>query len=130
MKHTLLVASVISTMTMTLSAELPASIQAKFVRIIAGTSIACKHQALVSDLSAIGVAVDPASKFGFATTESEVNTMKGKLIIVTSLPLLAKGGSIAIVEEGGKPQIYLHMGNLNASGVVPPDAILKIGKKL
>ena len=40
------------------------------------------------------------------------------------------GGSIAVVEEGGKPQIYLHMGNLAASGVTLSDAVLKIGKRL
>ena len=49
------------------------------------------------------------------------------------MPLLTlaeiPGGCIAIIEEGGKPAIYLHMQNINASGVALSEAILKIGKQ-
>jgi hypothetical protein len=57
-----------------------------------------------------------------------MGAFKGKLIICPKLEWLPKGGSIAIVEEGGKPAIYLHMQNIGASGVTLSDAVLKIGK--
>lgn len=111
--------------------ELPLTLQAKFIKIlVAGSGIVCHGADLTNELKALGIAVSPSAKFAFAANESELKAMKGKLIIVPSLDLLPKGGSIAIVEENGKPQIYLHMGNIAASGVVLSDSLLKIGKKL
>ena len=40
------------------------------------------------------------------------------------------GACIAIVEEAGKPQLYLHSANTKASGVTVSDAIMKIAKKI
>lgn len=114
--------------------DLPTGIQAKFVKIIAGsggaTAVACKDGAMTGEFKTVGLAVDGGSKVAYAGSEADLGAFKGKLIIVPKLEWLPKGGAIAVVEEGGKPAIYLHMGNISASGVTLSDTILKIGKKL
>ena len=117
--------------------ELPAETQAKFVKILASSAgsagkVNCSNAALVAELGKVGVAHDGGSKVAWASTEGEVKSLKGagKMVICGKLEWLPSGGAIAIVEEGGKPQIYLHMGNISASGVTLSDAVLKIGKKL
>ena len=115
-------------------ADLPAGIQAKFIKIISASgganAVACKDSTMAGEIKTAGFAVDGASKVAYAGSEGDLAAFKGKLIIVPKLEWLPKGGSIAIVEEGGKPAIYLHMGNIAASGVPLSDTILKIGKKL
>ncbi len=115
-------------------ADLPAGIQAKFIKIISASgganAVACKDSTMAGEIKTAGFAVDGASKVAYAGSEGDLAAFKGKLIIVPKLEWLPKGGSIAIVEEGGKPAIYLHMGNIAASGVTLSDTILKIGKKL
>ena len=117
--------------------ELPPEIQAKFIKIITNSSgqngsIACKDAAMAGAIKAVGCSVDGGSKFGYATSEAEVKALKGagKLVICPKLDLLPLGGSLAIVEENGHPQIYLHLGNIGASGLTLSDTILKIGKRL
>jgi len=117
--------------------ELPAEVQAKFIKILASSAgsagkVACKDGGLAAELGKVGVAADAGSKVAWASSEGEVKALKGagKLVICGKLEWLPAGGAIAIVEEGGKPQIYLHMGNIAASGVTLSDAVLKIGKKL
>lgn len=120
-----------------LGGEVPAETQAKFIRILASSAgsagkVVCKDATLVAELGKIGVAADPGAKVAWASSEGEVKALKaaGKLVICGKLEWLPAGGAIAIVEEGGKPQIYLHMGNIGASGVTLSDTVLKIGKKL
>jgi len=117
--------------------ELPPELQAKFVKILANNAgsvgkVACKNATLAAKLGEIGMAVDPGAKVAWASSEAEVGALKGagKMVICGALEWLPKGGAIAVVEEGGKPQIYLHMGNIAASGVTLSDAVLKIGKRL
>jgi len=117
--------------------ELPAEIQVKFIKILASSAgsagkVACKDGAVVAELAKVGVSVDGGSKVAWAANEAEVRSLKGagKLVLCGKLDWLPAGGAIAIVEEGGKPQIYLHMGNIAASGVTLSDSVLKIGKKL
>ena len=55
---------------------------------------------------------------------------QGRFIIVPNLDWLKAGGCIAIVVEGGKPQLYLHVANPKTSGVTVSDAITKIAKKI
>ena len=87
---------------------------------------------MVGELGKVGVSAEASSKIAWAASEGEVRSLKaaGKLVLCGKLDWLPVGGSIAIVEEGGKPQVYLHMGNIAASGVALSDNILKIGKKL
>jgi hypothetical protein len=111
--------------------------QAKFIKILANSAgstgkVACKDAALAGELAKMGVSSDAGAKVAWASTEAEVKSLKaaGKLVICGKLEWLAAGGGIAIVEEGGKPQIILSMGNIAASGITLSDAVLKIGKKL
>ena len=117
--------------------DLPGEVQAKFIKILASSAgsagkVACANGALVGELTKVGVAADGGAKVAWASSEAEVKSLKGagKLVICGKLEWLPAGGAIAIVEEGGKPQIYLHMGHIAASGVTLSDAVLKIGKKL
>lgn len=117
--------------------ELPAEIQAKFIKILAASAgspgkVACKDAAVSAALGGVGMTADPGAKVAWAGSESEVKSLKaaGKLVLCGKLEWLPAGGSIAIVEEGGKPQIYLNMGNIAASGVTLSDTVLKIGKRL
>jgi hypothetical protein len=117
--------------------DLPAETQAKFIKILASSAgsagkVMCSNAALAGELGKVGVSPDAGSKVAWASTEAEVKALKGagKLVLCGRLEWLPAGGAIAVVEEGGKPQIYLHMGNIAASGVTMSDAVLKIGKKL
>lgn len=117
--------------------DLPGDIQAKFIKILASSAgsagkVGCSNAGLAGELTKVGVAADSGSKVAWASSEGEVKALKGagKLVICGKLEWLPAGGAIAIVEEGGKPQIYLHMGHISASGVTLSDAVLKIGKKL
>lgn len=113
-----------------MSGELPLGLQMKFVKIItSNAAIACKSVVVYDELRNSGIPLDNSSKFAYATTSAEVMSMSGKLIIVPNLELLSKGASIALVEEGGKPQIYLHVANITSSGGKIPDMIYKIGKR-
>lgn len=115
--------------------DLPAEIQAKFIKIIVANAgspgkVVCKDAAVLDQLSKLGVANDAGSKVAWAGAEGDVGAYKGagKLVICGKMEWLPKGAAIALVEEGGKPAIYLHMQNIAASGVTLSDAILKIGK--
>lgn len=117
--------------------DLPPATTAKFLAILARSAnspgkIACTDGAVKAELAAVGLTADDGAKVAFAGTEAEVKKLKaaGKLVICPQLGWLPSGGAIAVVEEGGKPQIYLHMGNIAASGVTLSDAVLKIGKRL
>jgi hypothetical protein len=117
--------------------ELPGEVQAKFIKILCSSAgsaghVACKDGGLAGELGKVGVTADPGAKVAWAASEGEVKALKGagKMVICGKLEWLPAGGAIAIVEEGGKPQIYLHMGNIAASGVTLSDAVLKIGKKI
>ena len=117
--------------------DLPPDIKAKFIKILASsagtpTMVGCKDSSVASELSKMGLNIDNSSKLVYAGSDGEVKAAKaaGKLIVCGNLNQLPIGGAIAIVEENGKPSIYLHMGNIAASGVTLSDAILKIGKKL
>jgi hypothetical protein len=120
-----------------LAGDLTPDIQAKFVKILATSAgspgkVDCSNAGLNAELGKVGMAHDPGSRVAWASSEGEVKSLKaaGKLVLCGKLEWLAAGGSIAVVEENGKPQIYLHMGNISASKVVLSDAVLKIGKKL
>lgn len=113
------------------SGEVPAEIAARFVKIISSGKVACKDSGMVAALTAGGCAVDPGSKFAWGASESEVKSFAaaGKCVITNKVEWLAAGGTIAIVEEGGKPQMYIHSGNLQASGTALPEAVLKVSKR-
>ena len=120
-----------------LGGDLPADVQAKFIKILASSAgsagkVVCKDSGVEAELGKVGVSQDGGAKVGWAASEREVKALKaaGKLVICGHLEWLPEGGAIAIVEEAGRPQIYLHMGHIANSGVSLSDAVLKIGKKL
>ena len=117
--------------------DLPIAIQAKFVKILVSTmnstgKVYVKDSKMIDELKPMGVAADDTSKVAWASSESEVKQFKAahKLVICGRLEWLAQGGAVAIVEENGKPQIYLHMGNIAGSGVTVSDAVLRIAKRM
>lgn len=117
--------------------DLAPDVLAKFVKTLVSSTgqfgFACNNDPLLKkSLEAAGVSVSPGFKLAWAATEAEVKTLKadGRLVVVPKLAWLKLGAGIAIVEEGGKPQLYLHMANVKASGMTLPDTIIKIAKKL
>lgn len=111
--------------------DVPAPIAAKFVKIISSGHVACKDSEMAAALAAAGVTVDAGSKFAWAGSEGEVKALKaaGKCVLGNKLEWLTSGASLVIVEEGGKPQMIIHAGNLGASGATLPDAVLKVSKR-
>ena len=115
--------------------DLAPETQAKFLKILLSSTgqfgFACADAAFKAKLEASGLAVSPGFKMAWAATEAEVKPLKaaGKLVIVPKLAWLKLGGAIALVEEDGKPQIYLHPANVKASGMTLSDTIVKMAKK-
>ncbi len=111
--------------------EVPPEIAARFVKIISSGKVACKDGAMAAALGGAGCTVDAGSKFAWGASEGEVKALAagGKCVITNHVEWLASGGTVAIVEEGGKPQMYIHSGNLQASGASLPEAVLKVSKK-
>jgi len=138
MRSTLKMAALVLLATVSAFAgDLSPDMQAKFIKILASSAgspgkVGCSNAAVQAELGKIGISHDPSSKVVWASSEGEVKSMSagGKLVLCGKLDWLSSGGAIAIVEEGGKPQIYLHMGNIAASKVTLSDAVLKIGKRL
>lgn len=125
-----------ATLGLSLSAgELPTETTAKIVKIIvngAGGRINCRDNAMKSALESNSVATDGASTIVWTSSPSEIRMLKTqrKLIISNRSEHLAMGASVAITEDGGKPKIFLHQGNIAASGITLSDAVFKIGEKI
>lgn len=114
--------------------ELPPDVAAKLIKIIAtasGGKVACRDSTMKAALEGAGVAVDGDSKIVWATNPVEIKMLRtqNRLIITGNKNFLASGASIAIVEDGGKPKIYIQQANIAASGVALSDAIYKVGAK-
>lgn len=113
----------------------PVDLKAKLVKTIASVmkvnAVMCKDSSVASALKAVNTTIGD-SVIVWAATPSEVkaNAGTGKLILCGKLDELPLGGCIAIVEEGGKPAIYIHVINVQKNNITLPDAILKIGKPL
>jgi len=99
--------------------DLAPETEAKFLKI------------LLSSTGQFGFACSDAGfKMAWAASEAEARALKaaGKLVIVPKLAWLKAGAAIALVEEDGKPQIYLSAGNVKASGMTLSDTIVKMAK--
>ena len=110
--------------------------ETKFVKVLLTSSgqfgFACNDPALKASLEAAGVSVGPGFKLAWGASEPEVVALKAqnRFIICPNVEWLKAGACMAIVEEAGRPQLYLHTANAKASGVAVPDAITRIAKKL
>ena len=115
--------------------DLPPATQAKFLKMLITSTgqfgFACTDPALKPQLEANGVSVSPGFLMAWAASEAEVKALKaaGKMVIVPRRAWLKTGGSIALVEEDGKPSIYLNMVNVKASGLHLSDAIIQMARK-
>ncbi len=114
--------------------DLPPEIAAKLIKIIAtatGGKVSCRDSAMKTALEGAGVTVDGDSKIVWATNPVEIKMLRSqnRLVITGNKNFLASGAGIAIVEDGGKPKIFIHQPNIAASGVTLSDAIYKVGEK-
>ena len=112
--------------------ELPPELAAKLIKIIASSSggkVSCRDATMKAALEGAGVTVDGDSRIVWATNPVEIKMLRNRLVIVGKKELLGSGASIAIVEDGGKPKIYLNQAAISASGVTLSDAIYKVGEK-
>ena len=114
-----------------LAGDVPPEMAAKFVKIVSSGKVACKDATMAGELAKVGATVDPSSKFAWASSESEVKSLKaaGKCVLGNKLEWLTAGATLVIVEEGGKAQMIIHAGNLAASGASLPEAVLKVSKR-
>jgi hypothetical protein len=114
--------------------ELSPETEAKFLKLLLSSTgqfgFACNDPGFKAKLEAAGIAVSPGFKMAWAANEGEAKSLKaaGKLVIVPVLGWLKAGGSLAIVSEGGKPQVYLNPANVKASGMTLSDTIVKMAK--
>ena len=115
--------------------DLSPETEAKFLKILLSSTgqfgFACADPGFKAKLEGNGIAVSAGFKMAWSASEAEVKPLKaaGKLVIVPRLAWLKLGASIAMVEEEGKPQIYLSTANVKASGMTLSDTIVKISKK-
>jgi len=115
--------------------DLPTDFKIRFLKILLKSSnlpnqVACSDNQLLEELKKAGIEISPGAGVAWAKTSVEVQKLKesGKMVVCPSLDLLNSGGSIAIVEEGGKPAVYLHRKNFKESGMILGDSIFKIAK--
>jgi hypothetical protein len=110
-------------------------LQAKFVKVLLASTgqfgFACNEPALKAKLESMGVSVGPGFKLAWGSSEPEVRALKaqGRFIVCPNVDWLKDGASLAIVDAGGKPELYLDPANVKASGMALPDAIAHIAKK-
>jgi hypothetical protein len=111
--------------------------QAKFVKVLVSSTgqfgICCNNDpALKKVLEKLGVSVSPGFKLAWASSEEEVKTLRadGRLVVVPNLAWFKFGAGLAVVNVEGLPQLYMNVANVKASGLVLPDAIIKIAKKM
>ena len=113
----------------------PLETEAKFVKVLLSSTgqfgFACNEPALKAKLESMGVSVGPGFKLAWGSSEPEVRALKaqGRFIVCPSAEWLKSGACLALVDEGGKPQLYMSPANVKASGVTLSDAIARIAKK-
>jgi hypothetical protein len=114
----------------------PLDVSTKFIKVLLTSAsqfgFACNDPALKKSLEDSGISVGPGFKFAWGMSEGEVRALKAqeRFVICPNVEWLKSGAAIAIVQEEGKPSLYLHAANAKASGVAIPDAIAKIAKKI
>jgi len=111
-------------------------VEAKFVKVLLTSTgqfgFCCNDAALKKKLEEMGVSVGPGFKFAWGSSEPEVLALKAqdRFIVCSNLEWCKRGACMAVVEEGGKPQLYLNTANAKATGVTLPEAIVKIARKI
>lgn len=120
-----------------LAGDLPLDMASKLVVILtkgvnSPGKIMVKDASMKDEFAKVGLSNSDDAPIAWASSEGEVKSMKGhgKIVVCGKTSWLNSGGCIAIIEEDGKPQIYLHLANISASGVQVSDSIMKVGKKI
>ena len=113
--------------------DISPEIAAKLIKIIAvsaGGKVSCRDATMKTALEGVGVTVDGDSKIVWATNPVEIKMLKmqNRLVITGNKSFLASGAAIALVEDGGKPKIYLNQSAIATSGIALSDAIYKVGQ--
>lgn len=136
MRRTILPALILMAGTVLAAQGTPLEVQAKFVKVLLTASgqfgFACNDPALKSKLEALGISVGPGFKFAWAMSDAEVVALKvqDRFIVCPNVDWFKHGACLAVVQEEGRPQLYLSVANVKASGVTVPEAIVKIAKKM
>lgn len=111
------------------------SATARVLRVVAATSgtenrVACADGEVASELKILGIEIDPMAKVAWAANERDLKALLqgGHLVVCGKPPLLSKGAGIALSLEGGRPVVYISLGNVKASNSQLPDSIVKIAK--
>ena len=113
----------------------PLDIQAKFVKVLLSSTgqfgFACNEPGLKARLEAMGVSVGPGFKLAWGSTEPEVRALKaqGRFILCPNPDWLKAGASLAILDDGGRPELFMDPANVKASGIVLPDAIAHLARR-
>jgi hypothetical protein len=114
----------------------PLEVEAKFVKILVTSmgqfGFACNDDALKARLEGMGISVGPGFKFAWAMSDAEVMALKaqGRFIVCPNPDWFKHGACMAVTQEEGRPQLFMSVANVKASGVVLPEAIAKIAKKM
>ncbi len=113
----------------------PLEVEAKFLKVLLTSTgqfgFACNDETLKAKLEEMGVSVGPGFKIAWATSEAEVKALKAqnRFILCANASWLRLGACLAVVDEGGRPKLYMHPENVKASGVTLPDNIVKIAMR-
>ena len=116
--------------------DLPIAIRAKFMKVVASNIPACGGKVAVRDSDMADALLDnsldlsPKSILAWATSAEELSEYVSakKVVVVGQLDWLKRGACIAIVEEGGKPCIYISKERVAATGVTLSESLMKVGK--
>lgn len=118
-----------------MAGDVAPSISARVLRVVTGSGggenrVACADPEVATELKRLGVEIDPKARVAWAASEQELKSLlnHGHLVVCGNPALLSKGAGLVLALEGGRPVIYMHPGNVKASGVTLSDSVLKIAK--
>jgi hypothetical protein len=108
---------------------------ARILRVVAASSqtknrVACTDAEVASELKLLGMEIDPLAKVAWTTNERDLMALvqDGHLVVCGKPAFLAKGASIALTQEGGRPTIYVSIGNVRASKMSLQGSFFKMAK--
>jgi hypothetical protein len=94
----------------------------------AGLKVSTKDTDMAKLLQAQGTSVEADTAAVWATSASDMSaaTAPEKIVIVSEVEPLAKGGCLALVEEGGRMVFYLQ--NLQETGKSVSDTVMRASR--
>jgi len=118
------------------AAEVPPKLVAKLLKVIVTTAeggngaIECHDFEVKRELLALGVNVEDHGLVAWVTDPQSAlkASVAHKLGVGSSLVLLDQGAALVIVNEGGRPTLYMSALLKDNAKVKPSDAVAKISK--